>query len=287
MGVSLNRLVCETVELLKTLVTRRGTRFDLQLGADLPDVLVESKHVHDAETFSHDEDRAIGVAPGLVIVSAERLPGGRVVGGPLDRECGRWLAGESPPDRDVGDIEHGGAAGPEAPTERQSEILGTNAGFGGEKLAAPQASLMAVVTRGIVEAQAELILILTGVLFGIALILMQVKSPMLISVGMYLPIDTTFAIFVGGLMKGLLDKMLAKKKIEGPAKEKIDNIGILLASGLIAGEALLGLLFAGLAFAEIKIFHVFENPTYLLSLAAIAIIALVLVRVPLSETKKG
>jgi len=171
--------------------------------------------------------------------------------------------------------------------EQQNDILGTQAGFGGEKLPAPQASLMAVVTRGIVEAQAELILILVGVFFGLALILMQVKSPMLISVGMYLPIDTTFAIFVGGMMKGLLDKLLAKRKIEGPAKEKIDNVGILLASGLIAGEALLGLLFAGLAFAEIKIYHVFDNPTYLLSLAAIALIALVLVRVPWSEAKKG
>jgi len=171
--------------------------------------------------------------------------------------------------------------------EEQNDILGTQAGFGGEKLPAPQASLMAVVTRGIVEAQAELILILVGVFFGLALILMQVKSPMLSSVGMYLPIDTTFAIFAGGLMKGLLDKILVKRKVEGAAKEKIDNIGVLVASGLIAGEALLGLLFAGLAFAEIKIYHVFENPTYLLSLAAIAVIALVLVRVPLSETKKG
>jgi uncharacterized oligopeptide transporter (OPT) family protein len=114
-----------------------------------------------------------------------------------------------------------------------------------------------------------------------------VKSPMLISVGMYLPIDTTFAIFVGGLMKGLLDKLLEKRKVEGAAKEKIGNVGVLLASGLIAGEALLGLLFAGLAFAEIKIYHVFDNPTYLLSLAAIAVIALVLVRVPRSELKKG
>ncbi|MCC6397470.1 MAG: OPT/YSL family transporter, partial [Bacteroidetes bacterium] len=171
--------------------------------------------------------------------------------------------------------------------EEQNDILGTQAGFGGEKLPAPQASLMAVVTRGIVEAQAELILILVGVFFGLALILMQVKSPMLISVGMYLPIDTTFAIFVGGLMKGALDKMLAKKKIEGAAKEKIDNVGVLLASGMIAGEALLGLLFAGLAFAEIKIFHVFEEPTYLLSLAAIAVIALILVRVPWAEAKKS
>jgi hypothetical protein len=171
--------------------------------------------------------------------------------------------------------------------EEQNDILGTQAGFGGERLPAPQASLMAVVTRGIVEAQAELILILVGVFFGLALILMQVKSPMLISVGMYLPIDTTFAIFIGGLMKGLLDKLLEKRKVEGAAKEKIGNVGVLLASGLIAGEALLGLLFAGLAFAEIRIYHVFENPTYLLSLAAIAVIALVLVRMPWLELKKG
>jgi hypothetical protein len=63
--------------------------------------------------------------------------------------------------------------------EQQNDVLGTQAGFGGEKLPAPQASLMAVVTRGIVEAKAELILILVGVFFGLSLILMQVKSPML------------------------------------------------------------------------------------------------------------
>jgi putative OPT family oligopeptide transporter len=169
--------------------------------------------------------------------------------------------------------------------EQQNDVLGTQAGFGGEKLPAPQASLMAVVTRGIVEAKTELILIIVGVFFGIALILMQVKSPMLISVGMYLPIDTTFAIFAGGLMKGALEKLLARRKVEGAAKERIDNIGVLLASGLIAGEALLGLLFAGLAFAEVSIHHVFAQPSYLLSLVAIGILALVLVRVPLKQAR--
>ena len=167
--------------------------------------------------------------------------------------------------------------------EQQNDVLGTQAGFGGEKLPAPQASLMAVVTRGIVEAKAELILILVGVFFGLSLILMQVKSPMLISVGMYLPIDTTFAIFAGGLMKGALEKYQAKRKIEGAAKEKMDNIGVLIASGLIAGEALLGLLFAGLAFAEIDIPHLFAKPSYFLSLIAIGILALVLIRVPLKQ----
>ena len=173
----------------------------------------------------------------------------------------------------------------QAPPERQNDILGTRAGFGGEKLPAPQASLMAVVARGIVEAKTEFILIIAGVLMGCAFIMMQVKSPMLIAVGMYLPIDTSFAIFVGGLMKGLLDRIAEKRKMETGAKEKMGNVGVLIASGLIAGEALLGLLFAGLAFAEIKLFHMFESPSYLLSLVCIGIIGFLLIRAPLRDAR--
>jgi putative OPT family oligopeptide transporter len=171
------------------------------------------------------------------------------------------------------------------PPEQQNDILGTRAGFGGEKLPAPQASLMAVVARGIVEAKTEFILIIVGMLMGFAFIMMQVKSPMLISVGMYLPIDTSFAIFVGGLMKGLLDKIAEKRKLDAGTKEKMNNIGVLISSGLIAGEALLGLLFAGLAFAEIKIFHMFDEPMYLLSLVCIAIIGFLLIRIPSKNVK--
>ncbi|MCU0372979.1 MAG: oligopeptide transporter, OPT family, partial [Ignavibacteria bacterium] len=122
------------------------------------------------------------------------------------------------------------------PPEKQNEILGTNAGFGGEKLPAPQASLMAVMARGIVEGKTELILIIIGMFMGIALILMQVKSPMLISVGMYLPIDTSFAIFIGGLFKGLSDYLISKKNYSPEQKYKLNTTGILLSSGLIAGE---------------------------------------------------
>ena len=169
------------------------------------------------------------------------------------------------------------------PPERQNDILGTRAGFGGEKLPAPQASMMAVVARGIVEAKTEFILIIVGVLMGCAFIMMQVKSPMLISVGMYLPIDTSFAIFAGGLMKGLFDAIAERRKLEPGTREKMNNAGVLLASGLIAGEALLGLLFAGLAFGEVKLFHMFESPSYLLSLVCIGIIGFMLVRIPLAE----
>jgi uncharacterized oligopeptide transporter (OPT) family protein len=145
---------------------------------------------------------------------------------------------------------------------------------------------MAVVARGIVEAKTELILIVVGMFMGCALILMQVKSPMLICVGMYLPIDTTFAIFIGGLMKGLVDRIAAKRSPESKAKEALDNVGVLLASGLIAGEALLGLLFAGLAFAEVRVLHVFESPSYLASLVCIVAIGFFLVRMPLKKTQQ-
>lgn len=161
--------------------------------------------------------------------------------------------------------------------EKQNEILGANAGFGGERIPAPQASLMAVVASSIMQGKTEWILILVGMFMGLAFILMQVKSPMLIAVGMYLPIDTSFAIFLGGVFKGILDRYTEKRKLSGEEKERVENTGTLLASGLIAGEALIGILFAALAFAEIKLPKVFDNPAYLLSVLGMALIGSILV----------
>ena len=150
--------------------------------------------------------------------------------------------------------------------EKQNEILKAGAGFGGEKISAPQAGLMAVVAKGIFERKTEWILILAGMLMGLGFILMQVRSPMLIAVGMYLPIDTSFAIFLGGVFKSIVEKKMEAKKIAGEDKERVTNTGTLVASGLIAGEALIGILFAALAFAEIEIFQIFKNPSYWLGL---------------------
>jgi len=161
--------------------------------------------------------------------------------------------------------------------EAQNEILKTRAGLGGEKIPAPQASLMAAVAKGIFERKTEWILILSGMLMGIALILMQVRSPMLIAVGMYLPIDTSFAIFLGGVFKAILEKSMDKRKLEAKEKERVSNQGTLLASGLIAGEAIIGIFFATLAFAEINILQVFASPSYLLSLLGITALGLFLV----------
>ena len=78
------------------------------------------------------------------------------------------------------------------------------------------------------------------------MIMIKAPAPMLIAVGMYLPFDTTFAIFVGGLIKLASDKFLKKRSADDIQKIKVENVGILVASGFIAGEALTGVLLAAL-----------------------------------------
>ncbi|MBL7110687.1 MAG: oligopeptide transporter, OPT family [Bacteroidales bacterium] len=167
--------------------------------------------------------------------------------------------------------------------------LGYQGGFGSKNLSAPQASLMAILSRGIVEGAMAWPLILAGMLMGTAFILMQVKSPMLVSVGMYLPIETTFAIFVGGIFKGTVDWFTEKRKYNLAQKTRVENTGILLASGMIAGEALMGLVIAILAVVNIFIydyFVFFQHPSFLISLVIIGIIGFVMIQIPLKNAGK-
>ncbi len=162
--------------------------------------------------------------------------------------------------------------------------LGYDGGFGSQELPAPQASLMAILTQGIIGGEMAWALIITGMLMGVGFILMQVKSPMLVSIGMYLPLQTTFAIFIGGMIKGILQYYQKRRKHSEKQVAKADNVGILLASGLIAGEALVGLLFAGLAFGKVEIWRM-ANPSFLTSIAIFIIIGIILVRIPLRKSK--
>jgi len=121
----------------------------------------------------------------------------------------------------------------------------TSGGFGGPALSAPQAGLMASIAQGIVGGEMAWPLVVAGIGMGIALILVRVKSPMLFAVGMYLPLETTFAIFVGGMVRGFVDRQAEKRGHNAAQKARVENAGILTASGLIAGEALMGLVAAG------------------------------------------
>jgi putative OPT family oligopeptide transporter len=135
-------------------------------------------------------------------------------------------------------------------------------GFGSKELPAPQAGLMATLAQGIVGHDMPWALVGVGVFLGFAMIMMQVRSPMLVAVGMYLPFETTFAIFVGGIFRSLAD-WVARRRGYNPAQmARVENAGVLTASGLIAGEALMGLLWAGL---KASIWAAPRNPPQILS----------------------
>ena len=175
------------------------------------------------------------------------------------------------------------------PADQKKAVLSLDAGFGSKQLAAPQAGLMALLSRGIVEGKMAWPLIIVGMMMGLAFILMQVKSPMLVSVGMYLPLETTFAIFLGGLIKGAVEMLAAKRGHNEAQKVRSENNGVLLAAGLIAGEALVGLLFAAFAFFEVKyqltrfIWGAAAPGAFWVSLLILAGIAYYLVKVPLDN----
>ncbi len=167
------------------------------------------------------------------------------------------------------------------------DIRGGGQGFGGKALPAPQAGLMADLSRGIVGGEMAWILVIVGIMMGIAMIMLRVKSPMLVAVGMYLPLETTFAIFVGGMIKGYVQRRVKSSNYSEQEKMKIENTGVLLASGLIAGEALTGLVVATLKFFEIKIPAIFKQPSYLFGLLFLAFVAWYLVKLPLSKAKES
>jgi putative OPT family oligopeptide transporter len=162
-----------------------------------------------------------------------------------------------------------------------------NGGFGGAQLPAPQAGLMAALSQGIVGGEMAWPLVIVGIAMGLTLILTRVKSPMLFSVGMYLPLETTFAIFIGGLVKGFVTKLAAKKDFNEAQKARVENAGVLAASGLIAGEALMGLGIAGVvAYRSDKTFPTisgFEGIAPFLAIPVLAILVAYLVFIPLKK----
>ena len=157
-------------------------------------------------------------------------------------------------------------------------------GIGGRALPAPQAGLMAQLAKGIVGGQMAWGLLAMGAALGVVLLLCGARSPMLIAVGMYLPFDTTSAIFVGGLMKYVVGRMAAPLSTE--RKLQVEERGTLLASGLIAGEAIVGILLAVVFLAGMPAlaqFGFFPAWGGWLSLLGFAAIAYVLIRIPVAE----
>jgi len=125
-----------------------------------------------------------------------------------------------------------------SPTSRRIEVQWIQ-GIGSEKAAAPQARLMATVINGILSRKLPWGLVLMGVFLVIAVELLGIRS-LTFAVGAYLSIGTTLAIFVGGIVRFLVDRALDKVG-EKPDESEISP-GALYASGLIAAGGIVGLI---------------------------------------------
>ncbi|HEY7099920.1 MAG TPA: oligopeptide transporter, OPT family [Terriglobales bacterium] len=155
--------------------------------------------------------------------------------------------------------------------------------FGTPALPAPQAGLMAMLSKGIVGGDMAWPLVIVGILLGFAAILVEVKSVMLFAVGMYLPLGTTFAIFVGGVIRWVTDKLRDKRGFNDAQKARVENAGVLTASGLIAGEALCGLVIAGLVGTGHDVTLVHWDAPLWISAIALIILLVGMVRIPLAN----
>ena len=159
-------------------------------------------------------------------------------------------------------------------------------GIGGTDLPAPQAGLMAMLSQGIITGEMAWPLVIMGAFFSVGLILIGAPSPMLIAVGMYLPFHTTSAIFIGGAIKWIADSIMNKRQLK---KEIFENTGILLASGLIAGQALMGIIIAGTVVAgrgTAILPSIIEGGNPWLALLIFALLAYILIYTPINAAKR-
>jgi len=122
-------------------------------------------------------------------------------------------------------------------------MLDRTYGIGGKDVAAPQATLMSMVIKGVLTGELPWALVFVGVTLAIFCELAGI--PILpVALGIYLPIHLNAAILCGGIVRVLVEKKF--KKNEEQQKTQVEK-GILLASGLVAGDALMGIVVAGIA----------------------------------------
>lgn len=121
-------------------------------------------------------------------------------------------------------------------------VLLNNAwGFGTKELAAPQATLMKMIVEGVMNGNLPWSLIFIGVFIAVVLEIMGM--PVLpVAIGLYLPLELSSTIMIGGLVRWITDRISDEKDNESGA-----GGGILFCSGMIAGEGIVGILLAILA----------------------------------------
>jgi OPT family oligopeptide transporter len=170
--------------------------------------------------------------------------------------------------------------------------------IGTDKYPAPQATLMATLIKGILPQQLDWQYVFVGVFIAVVMELCGIKA-LSFAVGVYLPLSTTLPIFIGGAIKGLVDRKKEKQGTKQDHKDEELGKGNLFATGLVAGGAIAGVLIAFLSatsggerFLErINIEDSLEhslsvNGYYLLGVIFFAAMAFMLYKIALKKTKQ-
>ncbi len=157
-------------------------------------------------------------------------------------------------------------------------LLDSAWGFGSEQLAAPQATLMKLITEGVMSGNLPWALVFVGVF--IAIVVEIIGIPVLpFAIGIYLPVQLNACIMVGGLVRLGLDKL----KKDEEEKKSIINDGILFCSGMIAGEGLVGILLALFAvFGLDKVINfsaMLGIPQLVMDIGGVVLLALIVVTI--------
>ena len=112
-------------------------------------------------------------------------------------------------------------------------------GFGTTELAAPQATLMKMIVEGVMNGNLPWALVFIGIFIAIVVEILEI--PVLpVAIGLYLPLELSTTIMIGGIIRWFVDK-------KSESKDNEAGSGILFSSGMIAGEGLVGIILAILA----------------------------------------
>lgn len=123
---------------------------------------------------------------------------------------------------------------------------GINHAIGTDKYAAPQATLMATLIKGILSFNLDWQFVLVGVAIAVVMELCGIKA-LSFAIGIYLPLSTTLPIFIGGAIRGIIDNKHKSKEVN---EEEDLRKGNLFATGLVAGGAIAGVIVAFLSANE-------------------------------------
>ena len=119
----------------------------------------------------------------------------------------------------------------------------------GSTFSAPQATLLATLIKGIQSGNLDWNFVLVGAALALVVELCGIRA-LSFAIGVYLPISTTLPIFAGGVIRGMTDRVKKKRGLVTAAGEEDLEKGNLFATGLVAGGALMGVIFAFLNIPE-------------------------------------